>query len=776
VVFGISGTGTLKLGVKDDSDIADHYDNTLNAPVADDTTIDVLSGSNPSGGDRFWDGNITSGVTDGVSQGGNGTWDTTTTNWDPGFGFANPNAWNNANNDTAILGGANGVATLAEPITVGGIRIDNRNIDISGSTLTFGVAGEINSTDVGNQNDPPTISSKISGAAITKTGAGYIQLTNNANDFAAFTLSAGTLGQLPGGTYTGIGTGLFTINGGGFFVTNNDETIIDNDTVWNGNWFTQNVSNAAKTTTWNGNVTLGGSVQVASKHRQVFNGDIDETGGARKLTFTNSGGASWIALNGDNSFTGGVQVNQGTLNINSPTAIGTGLLTLNAPNVVLDNTSGSAITLSTNNTQAWNQNFAFTGTNDLNLGTGAANINNNRTVTITAGTLTVGGGITQSGGTRTLAKAGNGTLVLGGANSYAGNTTVSAGTLALVGGSQNSAITVNSGAALGFALGSPTTSSKAVTLSTGHAIAITGTVNNSSDYLLMSATSFTGTPTLSAAITDYELELREGDTELWLAYTGISGPTPPELLTIANDVDNGPVLVNTPVTYTLTFSKDMDATTIDAGDFSNAGTSNISIGSIDEVSPTVFTVVVTPTSEGILQLQINQDAVIEDVDELALDTTSAIIDAIEITVEDPPAPSSPFDDWATGGELFNDDASGDGIANGLAFLLGADGPGDNALDLLPTSTEDGGALVLTFSMRNADERGDATLSVEYGNDLAGWTTVLIPDVAGETVVGDVTFNITLGDPLNSVTASIASGAANAGKLFARLSGDDGVAD
>ncbi|MFU8894456.1 MAG: cadherin-like beta sandwich domain-containing protein [Luteolibacter sp.] len=260
----------------------------------------------------------------------------------------------------------------------------------------------------------------------------------------------------------------------------------------------------------------------------------------------------------------------------------------------------------------------------------------------------------------------------------------------------------------------------------------------------------------------------------WIAGTGtltvLSGPgSPPTLDSITDDQDGGPVETNTLITYTLTFSKDMDGTTIEAADFGNEGSSSISVGAINEVTPTVFTVVVTPTTAGTLRLRINEGAVIEAADATILDTTSALLDDTTITVEDPAPPSNPFDDWADGTD-FGDDTSGDGISNGMAFLLGAGEPGENALGLLPTSTEDGGDLVLAFSMRNADSRGGATLSVEYGSDLSGWTTVQIPDVEGETIVGEVTFNITLGNPLNSVTASISSEAEDGGKLFARLSG------
>jgi len=67
-----------------------------------------------------------------------------------------------------------------------------------------------------------------------------------------------------------------------------------------------------------------------------------------------------------------------------------------------------------------------------------------------------------------LIKSGNGTLALSGTiNTYTGATTVAAGTLALIDGSQASTITVSSGASLGFTLGSATTSSASVDLTNG---------------------------------------------------------------------------------------------------------------------------------------------------------------------------------------------------------------------------------------------------------------------------------------------------------------------
>ncbi len=131
-------------------------------------------------------------------------------------------------------------------------------------------------------------------------------------------------------------------------------------------------------------------------------------------------------------------------------------------------------------------------------------------------------------GTGEFVKSGDGTLVLSGTtNTYTGATSVDAGTLRLVGGSHASPITVASGASLGFTIGSATTSTAAIDLTNGTVtISNPGSVDNSSDYQLMTATGFTFTDIgtqLGTAITDYELELQNSDTELWLVYTGGSG-------------------------------------------------------------------------------------------------------------------------------------------------------------------------------------------------------------------------------------------------------------
>ena len=249
----------------------------------------------------------------------------------------------------------------------------------------------------------------------------------------------------------------------------------------------------------------------------------------------------------------------------------------------------------------------------------------------------------------------------------------------------------------------------------------------------------------------------------------------PTLTSIVDDKSGGPVAQNTLVTYTVTFSKGMDASTVDASVFGNAGSAVVSIGTITETSPTsgIFTVPVTPTGTGTLQLQINAGAVLKDVAGNPLNTTTALLDDTTLTV------TSAYSGWVGGASQtgFTQDSNGDGVANGIAWLLGATGPSVASNSLLPQLTSSpAGDLIMTFECLKQAYRGTATLIVEYSNDLGQsdpWiktTAAAVPEAAG--TVGGVGFQIgpsTLGDHYNHVVATIPASVASAGKIFARLS-------
>lgn len=171
-----------------------------------------------------------------------------------------------------------------------------------------------------------------------------------------------------------------------------------------------------------GNInTVGNSVLTISSA-------ILNSGGFYNLTKT---GGGTLTLAGANSFGGGkvFTLNSGTLNVNSTTALGSGTTTFAINGGTLDSTATfTNQTLTSNQPITIGGNFGYTGSQNLNLGTGSVDLGGAvRTITANANTLTFGGTISNGG----ITKAGNGTLALSGTNTFSGNTLVSGGTLAV---------------------------------------------------------------------------------------------------------------------------------------------------------------------------------------------------------------------------------------------------------------------------------------------------------------------------------------------------------
>ncbi|MFN3840833.1 MAG: beta strand repeat-containing protein, partial [Cyclobacteriaceae bacterium] len=265
----------------------------------------------------------------------------------------------------------------------------------------------------GMANPDLSVSSVISGTGgISKAGDGVLFLSaSNTYSGGTFiesgTVRLGNSNALNSGavTFTAASTGVLQLNGNSTTVSAlNTNVTVGTPVIENG-------------------AGAGVTLTVNSTAANVFAGTI-QNGGAQTLALTKSNSGS-LTLSGTNTYSGGTNLTGGTLNINNPSAIGTGTFSVSA-GVTIDNTSSGAITLSTNNAQNWNGDFTFTGTQNLNLGTGSVTlVGSNRQVTTSGGVLTVGGII--SGGFR-LTKTGAGTLTLSGANTHSG-TTLSAGTL-----------------------------------------------------------------------------------------------------------------------------------------------------------------------------------------------------------------------------------------------------------------------------------------------------------------------------------------------------------
>ena len=365
----------------------------------------VLSGANGYGagtvlrnGTVVLDSNTAAGAATGTITVGDSTAGTTTPatllfSATAGRTVANPFSVPMGSTGLRTIGGLNtaGVNTFSGTVTLG-----------TGITVTEGAGGEVNFTGV------------VSGAGgIIKTGAGTVRLTNT-NTFSGETLvSAGTLAY---GASNAIGTGAVTIDGGVL-----DMGASRTDSV------------GAVTLETGSILGTGTSALTSTAGFTVRSGTISAIlAGSVALTKDTAG---TVTLSGANSFTGGTNVNAGTL------AFG-------ASNVLADsgalNVSGGMLSIG-----------AYTDTvgvvtlaSGSILGT-AGGVLTGASYTLQSGTVSAALG----GAGITLTKNTTGTVLISGANTYTGATTISAGTLRLGVNdtlSSATALTVASGATLDF--------------------------------------------------------------------------------------------------------------------------------------------------------------------------------------------------------------------------------------------------------------------------------------------------------------------------------------
>ncbi|HTB83549.1 MAG TPA: Ig-like domain repeat protein [Candidatus Sulfotelmatobacter sp.] len=376
--------------------------------------------------------NLTSGQTLGVDGNNGGQ-----------FGEINP-----VNGDIIISAG-----TKVDLGDITQLRIYGNN----GHNLTFNgpisSSGNTNLNSVAiNQNSTVIFAATNTYGGDTFVNAGTLRCaTNNAitnSTFVRLGDVSGTVGanlNLDGGLNL---AAKFNVRAGssGTKIIANTSTTTGNAT-FTGNFFLDdNVTLFANT---GGGNTLSGStldlknqtLTVSGTGSNVISGTLTNSTGSGKLAISATGPTT---LSGINYYAGGTTLNSGALlYINSSTALGIGTLTVSA-GATNDNTSASAITLANNNPLTLSGgSLTFLGTHDLNIGTGTVTISGaTRTVTVNAGTLTFGGGVTDAGGARQLTKAGAGTLALNGAaGTWTGGLSVNAGTL--IAGSDTAAGTGN---------------------------------------------------------------------------------------------------------------------------------------------------------------------------------------------------------------------------------------------------------------------------------------------------------------------------------------------
>ncbi len=299
--------------------------------------------------------------------------------------------------------------------------------DTPGTATTVTINGNVGpgALTVTNTNVAYTFSgtgSIVGATSLNMTGPGTLTINTN-NGYTGGTSLGGGLLNL--GTSGALGSGTLAISGGSLNNTSGAAMTLGGNIpqAWNSN-FAFVGSNPLNLGT--GPVALGTSptVTVAGTGALTVGGPINDGGSGYALTIP---GPGTLALGGSNGYGGGTNLNGGLLVINNNSALGSGSLAIGGGSI--DSTSGGVTVAG--NTQNWNASFAFLGSQNLNLGTGAVTLGSSVTVTVNAGVLTVAGAIGDNGSGYSLTKASSGTLNLGGQNTYGADTIIANGTLQL---------------------------------------------------------------------------------------------------------------------------------------------------------------------------------------------------------------------------------------------------------------------------------------------------------------------------------------------------------
>ncbi len=527
------------------------------------------------------------------------------------------------------------------------------------------------------------------------------------------------------------------------------------------------------------------------------------------VSLTKSGTGTWV-VSGNNTYSGPTLVSQGVLNIQHANALGattTGTLVTSGAALQIQGgitVGNEAITLNGTGISTTGAMRNISGDNNygglVTLGSlsriqsdaGTLTLSNTGTITGPNFGLTVGGAgnttINSIIGTTSgaLLKQGGGTLTLSNINTYSGTTTVSGGILAM--GANNvipdaSNVSIDDGtfnaATFTDSAGSldVTNANSTINLGTGAALAFansssvdwTGATLNITGTFVSGASLRFGTD--AAGLTDNQLLLISAagfinfdlDVNGYLIATPDGGDmTPPTLTSITDNVSGGPINIGATVTYTVTFSEDIDDASVTAVDFDNDGSAGITVGAISETSPTsgVFTVAVTANSAGTLNLRIPTGAVIEDV---ALnDLVVPVTDDTIITVR------NAYQTWALTNAISSapgQDKDGDGVNNAIEFLLGGD-VSTNDLSKLPEVTTTATDMIFTFERKRSSIDGITGCTIEVGTTLTGWPTTYTvgSNTAGSTAGVVVTENSPAGFDTITLTVPIGSDP----KKFARL--------
>ena len=317
----------------------------------------------------------------------------------------------------ALTNSAAGAVTYGGLLALGGessIVASNGNIVLSN---TGTITGDTFGLTLGGTNTASSLASIIGTGAgtLTKTGAGTWTLSG-ANIYTGGTnINAGTLKLGASGVLADAGAvTLADVSGAIWDLAGQSETI---GSLAGGGTTGGVVTNSATNTP----VTL----TTGDAANTTFSGVIQDGADTSTIALTKQGGGIFT-LAGANTYTGGTNINAGTLAVSGATAKAGngGTIAVGANTLNIDN--GAALANAVTITTGTIGNTVGAGT----LETGGVTLGGAANLSSTGDGLTVSAVITDGAGT-TVTKTGTGTVTISGNNTYTGLTTVSAGTLNL---------------------------------------------------------------------------------------------------------------------------------------------------------------------------------------------------------------------------------------------------------------------------------------------------------------------------------------------------------
>ena len=319
-------------------------------------------------------------------------------------------------------------------------------LTLNGGTLTSinGPTGPANDDGFGNFVLRDVVVGGSSMATISSTtiqlvgGNFNVANVSNGTDLLVSTNIASDVQSDKAATIIKSGAGTMTFTGQNTYT---QQTIVNDGTL--------QIGNGGTTGSIIGNVTNNSSLVFNRSDVMTYSGQISGSGTLIK------NGSGTLVFTGDNTYTGGTSVNDGTLYLRTDlfaaqgALFSMGNLTI-ASGATLMSDRGNLAGNLTLNGGTWVENNGFGGSWSGSVSLGATStFQSDYYQTVTAN-------ITGTGG---LTKTGSGILTLSGNNSYTGTTTVSAGTLNVNGSTSASSFIIASGAKLGGngAIGSDTT-------------------------------------------------------------------------------------------------------------------------------------------------------------------------------------------------------------------------------------------------------------------------------------------------------------------------------